>query len=168
MRSHLKITNALRQRVLADLRRPHPVAFERVGFLFARAAALPDDGVILVAYDYLPVQDDAYLPDKKIGARVTADGFRPARQAALRDPISVIHVHLHEHAGTPGFGGVDSRETRAFMPDFLKVRSDQPHAALILSSDEAAGRIWVRDRAAGRPIDTISFIGPILTKVRYA
>lgn len=168
MRSLLKITDALRQRVLADLRRPHPVAHERVGFLLARAAALPEEGVILVAYDYLPVEDSAYLPDKKIGARVSADGFRPARQAALRTPLSVVHVHLHEHAGTPGFGGVDSRETRAFMPDFLKVRNDQPHAALIFSADEAVGRIWVRDRAAGKPIDTISFIGSVLTKVHHA
>lgn len=168
MRSHLKCTERLRQEVLADLRRPHPVAHERVGFLLARAAALPDDGIIIIAYDYLPVADDAYLPDKDIGARVSAAGFRPARQAALRTPLSVIHVHLHEHAGMPGFGGVDSRETRAFMPDFLKVRGDQPHAALILSADEATARIWVRDRAVARPITTISFIGATITKVSHA
>jgi hypothetical protein len=168
MKSHLKMTNVLREKVLTDLRRPYSVAYERVGFLLARAAALPKGGIILVAYDYLPVQDDAYLPDRKIGARVSADGFRPARQAALRMPLSVIHVHLHEHVGTPGFGGVDSRETRAFMPDFLKVRGDQPHAALILSADAAAGRIWVRDRAAGQPIDTISFTGTAVSKVHHA
>ena len=168
MRSHLKMPNVLREAVLTDLGRPHSVAHERVGFLFARAAALPNDGIILVCYDYLPVKDDAYLPDRRIGARVSAEGFRPARQAALRNRLSVIHVHLHDHAGTPGFGGVDSRETRAFMPDFLKVRSDQPHAALILSVDAATGRIWARDRAAGHPIDTISFTGPVVTKVPYA
>jgi hypothetical protein len=168
MKSHLKCTNALRQEALADLRRPHAVAYERVGFLLARAAALPEGGVILIAYDYLPVDDGAYLPDEKIGARVSADGFRPARQAALRTPLSVIHVHLHEHAGPPGFSGLDSRETRAFMPDFLKVRGDQPHAALILSADEAVGRIWVRDRAVGQPITIISFIGGVITKVHHA
>ena len=83
-------------------------------------------------------------------------------------PLSVIHVHLHEHSGRPGFGGVDSRETRAFMPDFLKVRGDQPHAALILSADEAVGRIWVRDRATSQPINMISFIGTVITKVHHA
>lgn len=168
MRTTIKLPTGLRAMVLADLRRPHAVAYERVGFLLARAGALPEDGVVLVAYDYLPVEDGAYLPDEDIGARVSADGFRPARQAALRHAISIIHVHLHEHAGAPGLGGVDAKETRAFMPDFLKVRGDQPHAALILSADGAVGRIWIRGRAIGTRIDTISFVGTTITKVRHA
>jgi hypothetical protein len=168
MRTSVKLPTALRATVLADLRRPHAVAYERVGFLLARAGTLPGDGVVLVAYDYLPIEDEAYLPDEDIGARVSADGFRPARQAALRQALSIIHVHLHEHLGRPGFGGVDARETRAFMPDFLKVRGDQPHAALIFSADEAVGRIWIRGRVTGAPIDTISFVGTTITKVRHA
>ena len=38
----------------------------------------------------------------------------------------------------------------------------------ILSADEAVGRIWIRGRATGEPIDTISFVGTTITKVRHA
>jgi len=58
----------LLDRVRADLRRPHPFAHERVGFISAKAGALPAGGLTVMGVDYHPVDDDHYLNDPSIGA----------------------------------------------------------------------------------------------------
>lgn len=153
--------------VRADLRRPHPVAYERMGFLKAHAGLLDDGGIILLPFDYLAVDDAAYIRDPRVGARVSDAGFRPARQAALTEKVCIVHVHLHEHVGRPGFSRTDSAESAQFMPDFLKVAPKLPHGALILSADSAIGRCWnVGPMVA--PMEQITFVGTPIVKVRYA
>jgi len=163
----LRLMAALASRVREDLSRKHATALERVGFLVAKAGALPNNGIILLPYDYIPVADEAYVDDDQVGARISDAGFRPARQAALSDAVAIMHVHLHGHRGRPEFSRTDLRESAHFMPDFLKIRPSMPHAAVILSVDEMAGRCWTRD-ARPAPIEVITFVGSCLQKVRHA
>lgn len=65
MNIRFKITSALLATVRIDLRRPHPFAHERVGFLAAGLAAAHDE-LLILARDYRPVRDDEYLRDPSV------------------------------------------------------------------------------------------------------
>lgn len=162
----LKLPASLLDVVRTDLRRPHPFAHERVGFLKARQGALPNGGVLLIAWDYLVVPDDDYIEDESVGARITDVGFRPARQAALSERMSILHVHLHDFPGRARPSGTDAREAAHFMPDFVKLAPAVPHAAVILSSESASGRAWYGGNVA--PIASITLVGAPLRKIPYA
>lgn len=125
----------------ADLRRAHPHALERVAFITARAAR-GIDGLVLVAERYHQVADEDYVRDPRVGAMMGQEAIRKALELALFEPVSVLHVHLHEHKGPPAFSRVDLAEQPKFVPDFFKVRPEMPHGALLLSADGFNGRIW--------------------------
>ncbi|MDB5608104.1 MAG: hypothetical protein JWP25_5004 [Bradyrhizobium sp.] len=57
MKIRFKVTSALLTTIRIDLRRPHPFAHERVGFIAAELAAAHDELFILVR-EYRPVRDD--------------------------------------------------------------------------------------------------------------
>ena len=167
MKISLKLTGDLLRRVEDDLSRHHPFAAERVGFMTAHAAHLTGGGILLLAFDYVALPDDVYVQDDSIGARVHADGFRIARQRAYTDSTAIIHVHEHDHRGTPAFSSTDTIETRRFMPDFLHVRPTMPHAAVILSRDSMVGRCWVKGKQQPVPIQQFTIVGPGVRKISY-
>jgi len=43
------------------LRRPHPYAEERVGFLHTTSKVLADNTVLIIATEYIPVEDENYI-----------------------------------------------------------------------------------------------------------
>jgi len=136
-----KIVETLLGRVFEDLRRPHPFAAERVGFLSCRVGAL-NPGWVVLAHDFHPVADDDYLRDRSVGAMMGPAAIRKALQVALSNEVGMFHVHIHGHRGRPWFSGVDLRETAKFVPDFWHVRPQLVHGAIVLSLDSAAGLCW--------------------------
>jgi len=159
----LKVPAGLLAQVHTDLERRHPFAAERIGFLKARQAALPEGGVLLLAFDYLVVPDDGYIRDRRVGARIGDLGFRPARQAAFSGAVSIVHVHLHPHLGRPRPSSVDRRETAHFMPDFVNVAPAVAHAAVILSLDSLSGWAWRGSNV--QLLSPITVVGAPLVKV---
>ena len=158
MNWNLRLTAQLLAQVHADLDRPHPVAFERVGFLVCRIARGKEDASLLAA-DYLPMADEFYLPSAEMGAVINADGIRTAMQMAFRERCSLVHVHRHEHEGSPGFSDIDRSENAKLIPSFWHVVPDMPHGALVLSFDRARGRVWDCDDRIDREIASICAVG---------
>src|SRR5260370_33837501 len=74
MRIRLKITKGLLASIRADLGRPHPFAYERVGFVLAAAAQSASD-VLGLAREHRPGADENYLPDSSV--------------AAMRGPVAI-------------------------------------------------------------------------------
>lgn len=147
MNVHFKITASLIEAIQRDLHRPHPFAYERVGFVVSGLSAASDD-ILVLAQDYRPVADDDYLRDPSVGAMMGPVAIRKALQWALQSGAALFHVHAHEGRGVPRFSGVDLRENAKFVPDFFKVAPQSAHGAIVLSSDTACGQIWVdRDRS---------------------
>ena len=142
MKVCFKITTALLTTIRADLRRPHPFAHERVGFISAGLSAV-GDGLLVLAREYRPVADDEYLNDPTVGAMMGPDAIRNALQWALQDGVAMFHVHTHIGHGIPGFSGIDLRENAKFVPDFFKVAPQCAHGAIVLSDTAAHGLIWV-------------------------
>ena len=137
----LKITTALLATIRIDLRRPHPFAHERVGFISAGLSA-SGDGVLVLARKYRPVCDNEYLRDPSVGAMMGPDAIRRALQWAMQDGVALFHVHTHGGHGIPGFSGIDLRENAKFVPDFFKVAPQCAHGAIVLSDTAAHGQIW--------------------------
>jgi hypothetical protein len=128
--------------VRADLARPHPFAYERVGFISIRAAALAD-GLLLLADSYFPVPDEEYIDDPSVGAMLGQEAIRKALDLALLQGVGVVHVHQHDLGKRLWFSGIDLDEQSRFLPDFFKVCSKMPHGAIVLSPNSAAGHVWV-------------------------
>ena len=126
MKVRFKITTALLASIRTDLRRPHPFAHERVGFISAGLSAVVD-GLLVLAREYRPVADDEYLDDPTVGAMMGPDAIRNALQWALQDGVALFHVHTHGGRGIPGFSKIDLRENAKFLPDFFKVAPQCAH-----------------------------------------
>ena len=159
MSAVLRIRRDLGDCIRADLRRPHPFAAERVGFMSASCARLASGGVVILAIGYHPVEDGDYLDDPSVGAMMGSAAIRKALQIAYLGKLSMIHVHMHDHPGTPGFSGIDLRESAKFMPDFFHVAPKLPHCAVVLSADSATGLCWRPGRAKPTYLDAIAETG---------
>ena len=154
----LRMLSEFAERMRHDLLRPHPHAYERVAFISARPAAT-EDGLLLLAADYHPVADEDYAVDPAVGAMMSEAAIRKAMQIAWRAKCSVVHVHLHDHTGMPGFGMLDRKENARFVPEFFNVQPNLPHAAIVLSRDHAAGLIWPSRGSRPSPFDEIAEVG---------
>jgi hypothetical protein len=156
MKVRFKTTKELLKVAMANLRRRHFFAAERVGFFLCRPAHLAGNGLLVVAHDFHAVADEDYLDDPKAGATMGPDAIRKALQAAYNQGASMFHVHIHEHAGRPGFSGTDSRETSRFVPDFWNVQPGLPHGAIVLSKDSAWGQCWIPSKQY--PVEISEFV----------
>lgn len=150
----------------ADLDRPHKFAAERVGFISCEASQSTSGDVALIAKHYSPVADDHYLDDPRVGAMMGPAAIRTALQFAYQHPVSMFHIHRHDHRGNPRFSPVDIRENARFIPDFWKVRPNQPHGAIVLSFNSMFGMCWVQPGIEPLPINKFEIQQSELSKFR--
>ena len=75
----LRIRRALLADIRCDLERPHEFAFERVGFVFCRFGSTKTGGLVVLAHEYMPVEDEHYIDDSRFGALIGADTRRCSR-----------------------------------------------------------------------------------------
>lgn len=162
----LRLTRQLLESVQIDLSRPHPFAAERVTFLTAFPASLGAQGLVLLAAAHHPVQDEHYERDDTVGAMLGAAAFRRMLQVAYNSPVSILHVHRHDHRGNPWFSSVDIQEARRYVPDFWKVRNGFPHGIVVLSYDAAAGLIWLPGFSNQVRISRITIVGAPTKEIR--
>jgi hypothetical protein len=156
MNVRFKIPGELLKAAMANLRRRHVFAAERVGFFLCRPAHLAEDGLLVLAQDFHAVADEDYLDDPRAGATMGPAAIRKALQKTYSQRASMFHIHIHEHLGKPGFSGTDSRETARFVPDFWNVQHDLPHGAIVLSQDSAYGRCWIPGK--DDPVEISEFV----------
>jgi len=140
MSATLRIARGLVARIEADLKRPHAFAYERVGFVFARWAECGDE-VVVLPFEYLPIEDERYIEDRGVGAKIDSSAIRAALQSTLTTGAACLHVHMHPK-GLSHFGGLDLDEQARLIPSFAATVSGAPHGALLLHEDGAAARVW--------------------------
>ncbi len=166
MRAVFKVVDRLLEGVRLDLARRHEFAAERVGFFVCRPASLVLDGVVILAHDYRPVEDDDYVDDSTVGAMMGPAAIRKALEFALNNKVSMLHVHMHDHAGCPRFSRIDARESAKFVPDFWNVRPEMPHGALVASKDSLYGMCWYPGKSEPIEIGEFVVIGSPMVFVR--
>ncbi|WP_275228268.1 hypothetical protein [Novosphingobium album (ex Liu et al. 2023)] len=159
MNAHFKIRAELLAHIRHDLERPHPFAYERVGFVSAAISRIGRGSLMVLAQAYHPVADEDYIDDPSVGAMMGSDAIRKALQRSYQSRTAAIHIHCHGHAGRPGFSHVDTRENAKFVPNFFNVAPHVPHGAVVLSNDSAAGDIWIGRNFEPMPVTRFSAIG---------
>ena len=164
MKTRMKISRQLLADIRADLRRPHSFAYERVGFLTAGAVRLDDGDIVLLSREYLPIAEDDYVPNPRVGAMIGSDAMRKGLQLAYKSRSALIHLHTHGGKGRPEFSGVDVDDGKNFVPSFFNVVSHMPHALLVLSDDSARGMLWMSKAEAPVYIDEFTQVGAPLIK----
>lgn len=155
----VKLTTELHGRVLADLRRPHPIAYERVGFLSSRLGNRDGSNLQVFLVDYFPVPDACYMEDKGVGARIDSVAIRTAKQQVLDTDNGIFHVHLHDWMGTPGFSATDRDEIPPIVESCRSLSVNSAHGILVLSKDKANCLVWRPSATAMVPADRISVVG---------
>jgi hypothetical protein len=167
MNIRFKITTALLATIRIDLQRPHSFAHERVGFISAGLAGAHDN-LLILAQEYRPVRDDEYLRDPRVGAMISDQAIRRARQWAMDERVAIFHVHTHGGRGVPGFSGVDKSENAKFIPNFVSVAPQCVHGAIVLSDDAGFGQVWLGRKSPQAFITTFSQVGMPIRNWRAA
>lgn len=121
--------------MLADLERPHPFAFERVGFLYAKTSVLADGTRLVLANNYQPVADGDYIADNTVGAKIGRSAIRSAMQEIYDLGCGAFHVHLHNHTGKPSPSGTDRQGLPPVAQSLSNIAKSEVCGILILSRD---------------------------------
>lgn len=151
MNPQLRLTRSLFRDMQDDLRRPHPFAGERAGFVYARLANGGSDWPLVLITGYMPLADERYVPDASVGARIDSESIRTAMQGVLNRDEGCFHVHIHEWPGRPSFGRTDQLELPRVAQSFRNVGPKHAHGLLLLSPDSASAEVWMPGRAKALP-----------------
>lgn len=145
MSTQVRMLRSLYDCILADLRRPHPFAHERVGFLFTRMGTAANNTYLIFPVDYVPVLDDQYIPttDFKVGAEISSEAIRYTMQRVMNTGEGVFHVHVHEHRGRPGFSRIDMNDLPLLARSFQHAYPATAHGGFLLSKDDCIAAIWL-------------------------
>ena len=80
----LKMTGRLYDEIRHDLERPHPFAFERVGFVSGRLGIGASGARLILLTRYQSIPDAHYIDDPTVGARIGPDAMSAAMQSVFR------------------------------------------------------------------------------------
>ena len=92
---------------------------------------------------YLQVEDRDYEQNEVVGAQIGSDAMRKAVQAAYRPKRALLHIHTHGGLGKPHFSGVDLQSADEFIPGLFSPIPSMPHGLLVLSDNDANGKLWL-------------------------
>ena len=159
MSVQIRLTRSLYDAVQADLRRPHPFAGERVGFLYGRLAHANSARPIILITAYFPLDDKRYLPDRKVGARIDSAAIRSAMQGVIERNEGVFHTHLHAWPGRPAFGWTDRAELPRLVSSFQTVGRSYAHGLFLLSDDEAYADVWLPGQKTANGASRVNIVG---------
>ena len=158
----IRLPQSLVTTIRQDLRRAHPSAAERGGFLFARGGTGPAGVHFLFPTAYQVVADEHYVAptDQWAAAAIGGAAIRSAMQEVMRSGLSGLHVHLHDHMGRPRFSRTDERDAPRLAQSLANASPSRIHGVLLLSADSATGQVWV-PTATGvvRTSPSVSLVG---------
>jgi hypothetical protein len=152
----IQIPLGLYQGVLADLRRKHAHAAERIGFVYGRL--VPGGDSVVMMTRYMPIPDEQYVVDYTVGARINGDAIRAAMQGVLDSGYGVFHIHLHEWPGIPSFSRTDDAELPRLIPAFRAVGPTQATGLFLLSPDSAIADVWLPGASGPERATRISIV----------
>jgi hypothetical protein len=141
----VRLRRDLFDRMVADLGREHPVAYERVGFVFGKLARADSLGIVL-PFEYVPVPDEQYIEDDAVGAMINENAIFYAHQRARSTGLCCLHVHMHAGTGRTWFSHTDLETLHRLGPSLLRMAGQSAHGGLVLTHTNAAALLWLSDQ----------------------
>lgn len=164
----IRLSRALVEEMKADLRRPHPFAAERVGFLSLATGRGEGGEPLVLGLEYRPVAEGHYLEDPHVGVKIGVGAIREAVDRVRLARRGLFHVHLHEHRGAPRFSSTDRREQPRLVDSFRRVGTNVPHGMLVLSDDSASAWVWLPGASIPVRPTMITIVGSPMTFIASA
>ncbi len=145
--------------MVQDLMRTHDFASERIGFLCTKTISLRSGECIVLAIDYLPVDDKNYIYDPMVGAKINSAAFRIAMQDCLDKNYGCFHVHLHDHFGKPFPSPVDKKSNPGIITSLGNVARQNVYGVMILSRDSFYTEIKTNSFKKAVSANAVSIVG---------
>jgi hypothetical protein len=158
----IKMIGRLYDEIRRDLERPHPFAFERVGFVFGKLGTAAAGGSLVLLTRYHAIPDDHYIDDPTVGARIGPDAMTWAMQAVYHGRPTregIFHIHMHGCTGETGMSRTDTREVPPMIPGFRSVGREAAHGIMILSLDHGSAWVCLPGSRDLVPCSSLSVIG---------
>jgi hypothetical protein len=155
----IRIPAVIHVEMLNDLKRSHPHAFERVGFLFTTSKILACGDMLVLAKKYCPVADEDYVKDSSVGARINSDAIRKSMQEIFTTKCGCFHVHLHNHSGIPSPSFTDITSLPSVAQSFSNISGNQVNGIMILSNDGFYVDVKLKDNVSFIKPSVISVVG---------
>lgn len=158
-----RIPQSLHRQMLNDLRRGHPYADERVGFLHTTSKVFADGTVLIIAKEFILVEDDHYIKDERVGAKINSAAIRAAMQHTFVKQGGCFHVHLHDHKGRPTPSRTDINGLPGVVESLANIAPGQGNGFLILSQDSFFASVKISGEREYLQPEVISIVGkPLL------
>lgn len=156
----LRITKAQFEAILADLKRKHDHAYERVGFGYSKSVKLSNGTWVILLTDYQPVKDEYYVRDKTVGAHISDSAITESLQHAVNEQVGTFHTHLHEFAdGIPTFSGTDMSSLPQLPISAVDFTENEVHGLFLLSENGVNASVCLPREDTLRVVDQIVVIG---------
>ena len=140
----IRISDELCQEIIKDLSREHDFAIERVGFVIGKSKELIENKELVIITEYIPVDDDHYLNDHAVGARINSSAIRGAMQIAMDRKCSIFHIHMHYGIGTPSFSTTDLKELPGIAESLINANPNNVHGVILLNKDGINGFVKMK------------------------
>ncbi len=140
----LKIPKVLFEQIRNDLKRPHPHALERIGFIGTKHKKLRDGTVLIFVVEYFPVDDGDYIEDEEVGARINSNAIRKAMQYVLDSGNGCFHVHYHSLSySIPEFSETDLTDNPEIVKSLTYVDKSQVHGMLVIGNNASNAMVQI-------------------------
>ena len=134
----IKIPSVLLNRIKKDLKRPHEFALERIGFILSDFKTFEFGKTIILLNDYQVINDQFYIDDPEVGARIDSNAIRMGMQSILDNQAGCFHVHYHEFSlDMPELSDTDFIDNPEIVNSFSNTKKDQTHGMIVLGQKGA-------------------------------
>ncbi|MBG59186.1 MAG: hypothetical protein CMJ16_01885 [Peredibacter sp.] len=139
---NIEISQELFNKVISDLNRRHEFAFERVGYLMGTF-----DGETLVFDDWLSFDDEHYVNNDEVGARIGPEGMSLLMKTVFKTKKNFFHTHIHDFQTIPMASFVDERSWKEVNPALYDFSDKSPHGGIIIGKKCTLIKYW-KDNSA--------------------
>tara|TARA_B100001971_G_scaffold162689_1_gene153001 strand:+ start:3825 stop:4325 length:501 start_codon:yes stop_codon:yes gene_type:complete len=159
MNVQIRVHQNLYEEAFRDLRRPHPFAYERVGFLSSSTVQIDPEHVLVLLTDFHSIPDDHYLENPDVGACIGTEAIRAAMQRSIALQAGQIHTHIHEHWGQPHPSSDDLEGVPPINRSLSLTSPNQTSGYLILSHNSAWAELNVAKSGLITRADKFTVVG---------
>lgn len=131
---------------------------EAAALLLAARAGKGEDTRLLVR-EYFPVPPEGYQAQERLRVVIDPSFIMPLLKKARREQLSLVLTHTHPFAERAYFSPVDDEGEQILMPVFFSRTGDSPHGALLLTTNDAAARIWTSRESVPKRLSPVVEVG---------
>jgi molybdopterin/thiamine biosynthesis adenylyltransferase len=155
----LRIPKHFKDMMMADLKRTHLFAAERVGFFSTTSTSAGSSFDIITVTGYNSVPDEDYIDDPSVGAKINSNAIRSVMQRIISTGHGAIHVHLHEHTGKPSPSFTDLDSLPNLAKSFLNANPKTACGYLIMSKDNFFCSLYQAGTSNIIPVAQMTVVG---------